>query len=104
MQLSLSLVKCNTEFSLLVRIESKFSTFFILKNVRKIKKTLKNVENATRIKNVKKLFLDLWYALDMCAPQALHSVHISLLGSEALEQGVPQTPCNFYAGYLTLAP
>ena len=50
------MVKCNTEISPLACIESKFSTFFILKNVRKIKKNVKNVKNVTRIKNVKNFF------------------------------------------------
>jgi len=41
LQLGLSLVERNTEITLLACIESKFSTFFYFKNVRKIKKTLK---------------------------------------------------------------
>ena len=55
LQLGLSLVNCNTEISLLACIESKFSTFFIFKNVRKIKKYKKR-KKVTRIKNVKTFF------------------------------------------------
>jgi len=51
LQLSLSLVKCNTEISLLACVESKF-----YKNVQKNKNVKKRKKNVTRIKKRKKRF------------------------------------------------
>ena len=41
-----------------------FANVFLNKNAWKIKKTLNNVKNVTKMKNVKKRFLHLWSAAD----------------------------------------
>ena len=55
--------------------ERKFSTFFILENVGKIKKTLKNVN---KNKKTKKTFLHLWAALHATAMTALSARNSSV--------------------------
>ena len=44
-------------------LHTVLSTFFINKNVEKIKKTLINVKNVTKIKNAKNVFFHLRYML-----------------------------------------